>query len=90
MIDQARAIDPEAFDYMERKDEELRIALHTFWMNGCVDDQAGDVETTNHVFRVGRHVMETDSAGFTHVWSYGTESGAQELIDFVAGLEEGE
>ena len=65
----------------------LEEALEIIWGHGFADDWAGDVDTTNHVFRVGRHVLETDGQGFKTVHSYGTEDAAQELIDFVRDRE---
>jgi hypothetical protein len=61
----------------------LEVALEVVWGHGFHDDCAGATDTTGHVFRVGRHVLETDERGFKTVHSFGTIESAQELIDFV-------
>ena len=83
LIEEQMKLDPEMFVGVPAQ-EWLEVALDSVWLNGFADDSAGSVDTTNHVFRVGRHVMETDSHGFKAVHSFGTEEAAQELIDFGA------
>ncbi len=82
IIQDAMNLDSEAFAGIPAQ-EWLKPALLVIWGHGFCDDQAGSTDTIGHVFRVGRHVLETDSQGFTDVHSYGTEDAAQELIDFV-------
>lgn len=86
LIEEQMDLSPELFKGVPAQ-KWLEVALENVWLNGCHDDAAGSVETTNHVFRVGRHVMETDNYGFKAVHSFGTEEAAQELIDFVAEQE---
>lgn len=86
IIEDAKRIAPDRF-VGEVLPNELHEAMIVLWLNGCVDDQAGNVDSVGHVFRVGRHVVETDGYGFTRLHSYGLESLAQELIDFVAEQE---
>lgn len=87
IIQDAINLEPEAFDAPLTHGKLLEAALEVIWGHGFADDQAGSTDTTNHVFRVGRHVLETDSHGFKTVHSYGTESAAQALIDFVEKRE---
>lgn len=85
IIEAAKNMDPDRF--VDLVGDELHEACIVIWLNGVHDDQAGDTDRLGHVFRVGRHVVETDGYGFTRLHSYGTESAAQELIDFVAKQE---
>lgn len=83
IIEAAKKISPESFDG-EVLPNELHEAMIVLWLNGCEDDSAGSTDSVGHVFRIGRHVVETDGMGFTTLHSFGTESGAQEIVDFVA------
>lgn len=87
LIDEARAIDPEGFENGRMFDSPLETALQIIWSVQGQDEEAGATDTVGHVFRVGRHVLETDDAGFVRVHSYGTEACASELIEFVRAQE---
>jgi hypothetical protein len=52
--------------------------LEEIYMNGLTDDQVGDTDhgPVNHVYRVGRQLVETISTGGKDVFTFDTEAAA--------------
>jgi hypothetical protein len=58
--------------------DEILIECETAYMDGVADDVSGDVEClTGHFYRVGRHVIVTDSQGFRNRYSFDTVEEAK-------------
>lgn len=51
--------------------------LEEIYMNGFADEVTGDVDSpVNHVYRVGKYLVETLSTGFKYVAEYETTTEA--------------
>jgi len=72
-----RGIIDQADSAFDQEHSDLLSALESFQMNGCPDEQSGDVECFMHFYRVDRWIVTTDSQGFREVLPFNTESEAR-------------
>ena len=76
-------------DYSPR--ERLLVgAMECFYGNGAGDEQAGDTETTGHIFRVDRFTLITGSSGHVSFMEHETVEEAEQSVATISALEEGE
>ena len=70
-------LDPSATDALE--------ACEAFWVNGCADEQDGDVEGPEGFFyRVSRWVVDVDNFGFRNITEHGNEQEARDDFEYRA------
>jgi hypothetical protein len=59
-------------------------ACEAFYLNGCADEMAGDVDAGGHYYRVDRWIVRTDSQGFHYLDPYPTVEQAERAFSILS------